>query len=224
MYRMHKSTQINIQRGPAASIERREPGLPTARPTSDHRPSQPAFSSVFQPAPTSVRPRPVWLRRYRAWLVVVDLLAAVFASALAYQLRFGVNVPGTHSALYVTISVILPLLWAASLPFTAELTVRKLSWPVFLTRLAETIVGLILVTAVLLSGGSSSLVPWLLAGPALVNTWYLRRMAVRSRPTMMKPIAGLAVAAADTVPLPLVKTREPRDAAVNQSPPVITTG
>ena len=73
-------------------------------------------------------------------------------------------------------------MWAASLPFTAELTVRKLSWPVFLARSVENVAGLAILGAVLLGGASSSLAPWILSAPALINTWYLRRLAVRTRP------------------------------------------
>jgi len=72
-------------------------------------------------------------------------------------------------------------MWAASLPFTAELTVRMLSWPVFLARLAETVISLGVVTLVLLAGGSAALVPWLMAAAALINTWYLRRLAIHTR-------------------------------------------
>jgi hypothetical protein len=82
-------------------------------------------------------------------------------------------------------------MWAASLPYTAELTVRRRSWPVFLARLIEVVVALILVTVVVSSSATANLVPWLLAGPGLVNTWYLRRLATRTRPAQPAVLAAL---------------------------------
>jgi hypothetical protein len=86
--------------------------------------------------------------------------------------------------------------------------VRRRSWPVFVARLVEVVAALALVAAVLAAGGPARLVPWLLAGPGLVNTGYLRRLAVRSRP--------VPLCEAETMVLPRVVV-EPDEAAAMPS-------
>jgi glycosyltransferase involved in cell wall biosynthesis len=94
---------------------------------------------------------------------------------------------GAHRPLVVVGGAPYLAMWAASLPYTAELTVRRRSWPVFVARLVEVSVAVVLVTAIVSSAATANLVPWLLAAPGLVNTWYLRRLATRSRPVPAEP-------------------------------------
>jgi hypothetical protein len=119
--------------------------------------------------------------RVAIFLVVITLGAAAFAALLSHPLG--------HLMARRSVSHLLVLgwglwmaTWAASLPFTAELTVRTLSRPVFVARLVETCVGLGLVAILLGAGASAELVPWLLSAPAVVNTWYIRHLAVTTRP------------------------------------------
>lgn len=124
--------------------------------------------------------------RVAAGLVALTLSGGALASAASHplgELMTGGPVP--H--LLVLGWAAYFAMWAASLPFTAELTVRKLSRPVFLARLVETVAGLGLVAAVLSAGGSSELIPWLLAASAFANTWWIRRLAVRSRTDSAAP-------------------------------------
>ena len=61
-------------------------------------------------APVRAPLRHPWFKPYRRALVGLDLLAAVVASALTYQLRFGGSGPKTPYG-YLAISLVLPLLW-----------------------------------------------------------------------------------------------------------------
>ncbi len=119
-------------------------------------------------------------------LVAVTMAGGLLATVLSHPLG---RLMAGHSVPHLLVLgwAVYTAMWAASLPFTAELAVRKLSLPVFVARLVETVLGLGLVAGVLAVTGRGDVVPWLLAAPALVNAWYLRRLAVRSRPAVAAP-------------------------------------
>lgn len=118
--------------------------------------------------------------RVSAALAAITVVGGVLAAVLSDPLgRLMAGRPVAH--LLVLGWAAYMAAWAASLSFTAELTVRRLSWPVFCARLVETVVGLLLVAGSLALGARVELVPWLLSLPAIVNIFYIRGLAVRSR-------------------------------------------
>jgi O-antigen/teichoic acid export membrane protein len=71
--------------------------------------------------------------------------------------------------------------WAAGLPYVTEVVARKLSRAVFVTRLIDSVAGLVLVAAVLSAGQPLTWVPWLMALGGLYSFWRLRALALRTR-------------------------------------------
>lgn len=115
-----------------------------------------------------------------AGLVAITMAGSVVAALLSHPL--GALMAGHRAGHLLVLGWgIYMAAWAGSLPFTAELTVRRLARPVFVARLVETVVGLGLIAIVLAGGGSSDLVPWLLSAPALLNVGYIRSLARRTR-------------------------------------------
>jgi hypothetical protein len=111
--------------------------------------------------------------------VVFGALAAVFSHPLG---RLLTRHPVSH--LLVLGWAVYLVMWAASLPFTAELTVRRLTRPVFIARLVETVADVALMAGALIGGATSEVLPWLIAAPAMANVLYIRRMAIRTRPPL----------------------------------------
>lgn len=72
--------------------------------------------------------------------------------------------------------------WAASLPSTTELVARKQTRFVFVARLADSGLGLLLVVSFLALGFGADLTPWLLAVGGAVSVFWTRRQAVLTRP------------------------------------------
>jgi hypothetical protein len=129
--------------------------------------------------------------------VACGAVASVFSNPLG---RLLTKHPVSH--LLVLGWAIYLVMWAASLPFTAELTVRQLTRPVFVARLVETVADVALMGGALLGGASSAVMPWLLALPALVNVGYVRRMAIRSRPVPGQFAVAALADAEQTLVLP----------------------
>jgi O-antigen/teichoic acid export membrane protein len=71
--------------------------------------------------------------------------------------------------------------WAAGLPYVTEVVVRRLSRSVFVTRLIDSVAGLVLVAAALSAGLSLTWVPWLMALGGFYSFWRLRALASRTR-------------------------------------------
>ncbi len=126
-----------------------------------------------------------------AGLVLITMTGSLFAAALSNPLG---SLMAGHRAGHLLVLGwgVYMAAWAGSLPFTAELTVRRLARPVFFARLVETVVGLGLVAVVLSVSGRSDLVPWLLTAPALVNVGYIRSLARRTRLPVAAPATLLA--------------------------------
>jgi exopolysaccharide biosynthesis polyprenyl glycosylphosphotransferase len=59
--------------------------------------------------------RSTWLNRYVRWLVLADAAAALLAAVVALLVRFGISAGSGPSALYVMVTLALPLVWVAAL-------------------------------------------------------------------------------------------------------------
>ncbi|MGW5641663.1 hypothetical protein ACWEV3_20205 [Saccharopolyspora sp. NPDC003752] len=73
------------------------------------------------------------------------------------------------------------MIWAAGLPHVTELVARQMSRHVFLVRLADSALGLVLVAIATVRSGSVIAVPWLMACAGIYSAWHVRRLAIRSR-------------------------------------------
>lgn len=104
-------------------------------------------------------------------------LCAVLAGPLG-ELITGDPVPGM---LVLGWSVYLAV-WAAGLPYVAEVVARQLSRATFVARFFDTVVGLALVVVALASAATVSVVPWLMAVGGCYAVVRLHLLAVRSRP------------------------------------------
>ncbi|WP_232376143.1 MATE family efflux transporter [Amycolatopsis aidingensis] len=71
--------------------------------------------------------------------------------------------------------------WAAGLPYVTEVVSRKRSRAVFLTRLVDSVLGLVLAGAAVALGASLAAVPWLMAAGGLYSVLRLRALAVATR-------------------------------------------
>ena len=114
-------------------------------------------------------------------LVAVTVLAGCAAALLAHPL--GRLVAGRPVPPVLVLGWTLYLAtWAASLPFVTELVVRKLTRPVFVIRLADSLLGIAALAVGLTTGASHNLSPWLLSTGGVVSVVWTRQLAVRTRP------------------------------------------
>src|SRR5688500_15812089 len=78
------------------------------------RTSSGAPAQLESPLRATPAPKTDWRRQYTAATVVLDLVAALFAAALALLVRFG----GSEPAGYAPASFALPLLWVGAVAVT----------------------------------------------------------------------------------------------------------
>lgn len=109
--------------------------------------------------------------------LVCGVAGALLAGPLG-RLLAEVEVPG----LLVLGWVVYLAIWAAGLPYVAEVVSRRLSRSTFTARLADSLFGLALVVIGLAAGADVAAVPWLLAGGGIYAVVRLRQLAVGSRP------------------------------------------
>lgn len=108
--------------------------------------------------------------------LAVGAVCAAFAGPLG-RLITGVEVP---ALLVLGWSAYLAV-WAAGLPYVAEVVARKLSRPAFTIRLVDSLAGLALVVVALIAGTGMTVVPWLMAAGGLYSVFLLHSLAARTR-------------------------------------------
>ncbi len=77
--------------------------------------------------------------------------------------------------------VVYLMVWAAGLPHITEVVARRMSREIFVVRLVDSVLGVVLVAIVSALSGSVVAVPWLLACGGVYSAWQVRRLAIRSR-------------------------------------------
>lgn len=118
---------------------------------------------------------------YAVWALVATTLVgggvlSLFAVPLG-RLLTGQDV----SPLLVFGWVVYLAVWAAGLPYVTEVVARRMSREVFLVRVVDSVVGLVLVAGALLIGGGLSAVPWLMSIGGGYSVWRMRRLAISTR-------------------------------------------
>lgn len=85
------------------------------------------------------------------------------------------------------------VVWAAGLPAVLEVVARRLSRPVFLVRLTDSLAGLTLLSAALFAGAGVTVAPWLLAAGGVYSVLRIHVLAKRTRAAVLPQVKPDAV-------------------------------
>lgn len=121
------------------------------------------------------------MARYAVWLLLATVVSCGSVLALFAGPAGRVMTGHPVAPLLVFGWTAYLAVWAVGLPYISEVVARKHSRAVFLARLVDSVLGLVLAGIAIKLGGGVAVVPWLMALGGLYAVWRVVRLAIRTR-------------------------------------------